>query len=85
MVVPEKRGIAKKIDKLIESSLGINTLYLLLTESAIEYFIKLGFIIKDRAETPISIMETKQFKALCPSSAKVMFREISYKNLPKKP
>jgi len=89
VVVPEKRrkGIAKKIYKLIEEkaySLGINTLYLL-TESATEYFFLLGFIIKDRAETPISIMETKQFKELCPSSAKVMYREISDKNRQKKP
>jgi amino-acid N-acetyltransferase len=80
VVAPEHRGngIGKKIYKLLEikaNDLGINTLYLL-TESAAEYFLKLGFVIKDRADVPLSVMETKQFKELCPPSAKVMFREI---------
>jgi len=76
VIAPEYRGngIAKEIYQQIENgaySLGINTLYLL-TESATEYFKKLGFVIKKRSETPKSIMQTKQFKELCPSSAAVM-------------
>ncbi|NOY73762.1 MAG: GNAT family N-acetyltransferase [Gammaproteobacteria bacterium] len=81
VVIPRYRGkgIAKNIYRLIEdkaSHLGINVLYLL-TESATEYFKKLGFTVQRRTETPIAVMETKQFKALCPSSATVMFCKIS--------
>lgn len=76
VITPEYRenGIAKKIYQQIEnetSRLGINTLYLL-TESAIGYFKKLGFMIKKRSETPRAIMQTKQFKELCPSSVAIM-------------
>ncbi len=69
-------GIAKKIFQQIETkadNLGIDTLYLL-TESATEYFKQLGFVMIKRAETPISIMQTKQFAELCPSSAAIMCR-----------
>ena len=83
-VAPEHRGkgVAKQIYKSIEDKaygLGINTLYLL-TESAAEYFKKLGFIIQKRSKVPESVMKTKQFKELCPSSAVVMCREISGSN-----
>lgn len=73
------RGIGRKIYRLIEDKahgLGIHTLYLL-TESATEYFEKFGFVVQERFDVPVAIMETKQFKELCPSSAIVMFREIS--------
>ena len=78
VITPEYRGngIAKNIYQQIEDraySLGVSTLYLL-TESATEYFTKLGFVIKKRSETPKSIVHTKQFRELCPSSATVMCR-----------
>ncbi len=84
VVIPSYRGkgIAKNIYRLIEDKahhLGINVLYLL-TESATEYFQKLGFAVQQRAEIPIAVMETKQFKELCPSSATVMFCKISSKD-----
>ena len=80
VVAPEHRGIGvgKKIFKLLEikaNDLGLNTLYLL-TDSAEEYFRKLGFLTKDRTDVPLSVMETKQFKELCPPSATVMFRDL---------
>ena len=80
-VIPELRGkgIAKSLYTLLEyraHGLGIKTLYLL-TESATEYFKNLGFIVQEHSEVPVSVMETRQFKELCPSSATVMFREIS--------
>tara|TARA_B100000315_G_scaffold157259_1_gene145865 strand:- start:376 stop:843 length:468 start_codon:yes stop_codon:yes gene_type:complete len=83
VVVPEYRGrgIARGIYKLIEDrarDLGIDSLYLL-TDTAEEYFLKLGFSVKDRNEIPASVTKTKQFRGLCPSSANVMFREISGK------
>lgn len=72
------KGIAKKIYKLLKVrayGLGINRLYLL-TESSIEYFANLGFRIMDRADAPELIMETEQFKELCPSSATLMYCDI---------
>ncbi len=72
------KGIAKKIYELLKvraHGLGINRLYLL-TESSIEYFANLGFRIMDRADAPELIMETKQFKELCPLSATLMYCDI---------
>ncbi len=69
-------GIAQKIYQRIEDKayhLAITALYLL-TESATEYFKSLGFSIKQRSEIPTSIMQTKQFMELCPSSATIMCR-----------
>jgi len=81
VVVPGHRGkgVANEIYMLIEDkahNLGIKTLYLL-TESATEYFKKLGFEIVERIEVPESVKKTKQFRDLCPVSAAVMFRDIS--------
>ncbi len=76
------KGIAKRIYKLIEDKaavMGITSLYLL-TESAIGYFEKLGFVARERSKIPESVMDTKQFKELCPSSATVMFCKISDKS-----
>ena len=83
VVVPEYRGrgIAREIYRLIESrarEIGIKALYLL-TDTAAEYFLKLGFSVKNRNDIPTSVTQTKQFSELCPSSAKIMFREISGK------
>ncbi len=75
------RGISKNIYKLIEKKahgFGVNTLYLL-TESATDYFNKLGFVIQEREKVPKLIKDTKQYKELCPSSAVVMSRKLSGK------
>jgi len=79
-VTPENRnkGVARRIYRCIEErahALGISTLYLL-TESAADYFDKLGFVILERAQTPPSVMASRQFEELCPSTATVMFRQI---------
>lgn len=79
-VLPNSRnsGVGKMIYELIEKKaidLGVRVLYLL-TESADKYFSNLGFSVKNRNEAPLSIMKTKQFKDLCPSTAKVMYREL---------
>jgi len=69
------RGIGKIIYKAIEEkavSIGVNTLFLL-TESAETYFSRFGFTVKARNEVPTPIVQTRQFKYLCPSSAKVMY------------
>ena len=81
VVVPGHRGkrVANEIYMLIEDkahNLGIKALYLL-TESAAEYFKKLGFEVIERIEVPESVMKTRQFRDLCPASAVVMYRDIS--------
>ncbi len=48
----------------------------LLTETASEYFKKLGFIEITREEVPGEIKNTKQFSNLCPASATVMKKTI---------
>jgi len=72
------RGIAKEIFTLLENRAhdrGIITLYLL-TETAAGYFLKLGFSVNEREKIPQAIIKTKQFSELCPSTAKVMCRDI---------
>jgi amino-acid N-acetyltransferase len=74
----QNKGVGESIYKSIELQAyrsGINTLYLL-TESAVKYFIKYGFMVKERSGAPESIMNTKQYKTLCPSTAKLMFKRI---------
>ena len=85
VVVPGHRGkgLANEIYMMIEDkarNLGIKALYLL-TESATEYFMKLGFEVVKRIEVPESVKETRQFRDLCPVSAVVMFRDISERSV----
>ncbi len=80
-VAPEyrKNGIASNIYQLLEEyarSSKVEELYLI-TESAKEYFQKLGFTEQDRKTTPCLIKQTSQFSELCPSSATVMFKALS--------
>ena len=80
-VAPEyrKNGIASNIYQLLEeyaSSSEVEELYLI-TESAKEYFQKLGFTEQERKTTPCLIQQTSQFSELCPSSATVMFKALS--------
>lgn len=44
----------------------------LLTTSAADFFVKLGFRIADRAEAPSAIAQSRQFSGLCPASATLM-------------
>ena len=68
------KGISKNMFNIIKEkaiSLGVTSIYLL-TETATEYFEKLGFRVIKRTEVPESIKNTKQYKELCPNSATVM-------------
>ena len=81
VVIPKHRGqgIGEEVLAMLESkaiSKGIDRLYLL-TETAVEYFQSQGFKIIDRDQVPKNIANTRQFKELCPSTAKVMYRSIS--------
>ncbi len=73
------KGFARQMVALLEKQAytkKIRRLYLL-TETATDYFMKLGFSVMARSETPDSIARTRQFRELCPLSAKVMYRNIA--------
>jgi amino-acid N-acetyltransferase len=81
------KGIGKSIYKSIEHnarSLGVTTLYLL-TETAEEFFKKLGFSVKDRTGIPESIIKSKQYSLLCPSTATLMCKQLSVLHEKKQP
>ena len=68
------RGIAKALyTRILEygHSQGIETLYLL-TNSATDFFSRLGFAIEERDHVPESIRMTREFQDLCPSTAVCM-------------
>ena len=80
-VAPEHRnnGIAKHLYTLLEvyaRDAGVRTLYLI-TDSAEEYFQKLGFSVQARDTVPELIKQTSQFSRLCPSSATIMCKALS--------
>ena len=84
VVSQEYRGqsIGANIYRLLEEKIkhiGIKEAYLL-TETATDYFKKLGFTLKERASLPEAITITKQFRELCPSTAIIMFNELSINN-----
>jgi len=75
-------GVGERIYSLLVSNInstGINKVYLL-TETAIDYFKKIGFIILSRENVPAAITNTKQFRELCPSTAVVMYNELRESN-----
>ena len=72
------RGIGKTLVKHIEEEAlkkGIRTLYLL-TNSAKEYFTRLGFVQVARNDTPEAIQHTREFSSLCPSMAVIMRKSL---------
>ena len=73
-------GIAEKIYKIIEEEAkkeGILRLYLL-TETSTQYFEKFGFEIIKRDIAPLSIVQSAQFRNLCPKSAILMQKSLNY-------
>jgi len=71
-------GIASEIVQELEElalNKGIRGLYLL-TESAELYFQSKGYSQIERTDVPLSIRESRQFSALCPDSATVMFKRV---------
>ena len=84
-VAQEYRGksVGVNIYNLLErkiQDIGIKEVYLL-TETATDYFRKLGFTIKERTSIPKVVTQTKQFKELCPSTAVVMFNKLAINNI----
>lgn len=84
-VAQEYRGesIGVNIYHLLEKKIkdiGIKEAYLL-TETAADYFKKIGFTIKERTMMPEAVTTTRQFKELCPSTAIIMFNELAVNNV----
>lgn len=77
MAVAEKyreNAIGKALFELFKKriyKLKIKEVYLL-TENASDYFKKIGFVEQSRQALPETILQTKQFKSICPTSAIVM-------------
>ena len=72
-------GVGQKLveqAKWIAGEIGIRELFLL-TESAPDFFEKLGFERTERKSAPPSIQETVEFKTFCPDSAVCMKYSIN--------
>ena len=79
-VKPEyrRKGVATKLVDAIEShakSQDIKDLYLL-TLTAAEFFSGLGYRKTDRAQAPVSLQGTTEFKSVCPATAVCMKKEL---------
>jgi amino-acid N-acetyltransferase len=67
----------KIVDDLIQKAkeMNISDIYLL-TESAQDYFVKLGFTAVDRNEVPEKVRASSEFTHICPTSAVCMFYKL---------
>lgn len=79
-VAPEARnlGCAKRLVSKAEESArtrGIKGIYLL-TNTAEQFFAKLGYSEVQRQSVPSAIKNTAEFSSLCPDSATVMVKQI---------
>lgn len=55
---------------------GLESLFLL-TESAPDFFLKLGFSDAHRTRAPAGIRASEEFRSICPESARLMMRSLS--------
>jgi len=79
-VAPESRGkgIAARLCAQVERrapALGAQRVFLL-TETAERFFARRGYRRLERARAPAGIAASREFAALCPDSAVLMFREL---------
>jgi amino-acid N-acetyltransferase len=79
-VAPEHRGsrVASRLCAAVETraaSLGVRRLFLL-TETAEAFFARRGYAPLDRGLAPPGIAASREFSAVCPASAILMFREL---------
>jgi amino-acid N-acetyltransferase len=80
-VAPEarNRGYAKQLVAKAEETAknrGIKSIYLL-TDTAEQFFTKLGYNKAERLSVPIAVQSTAEFSSLCPESAAVMVKQIA--------
>ncbi len=73
-----KAGLGKSLTKKLESyarEKGVKALYLL-TDSAVDFFLGLGYRVMSRDAAPKDIADTEEFKSICPSSSVCLYKEI---------
>jgi N-acetylglutamate synthase-like GNAT family acetyltransferase len=80
LILPPLRGRGLGAAAVVEvereaARLGCRAVWLL-TESATDFFARLGYAKCDRAVVPPKIRETQQFAALCPASADVLVKRL---------
>ena len=78
VVNPELRGLGVGrliVEALVNDSIreGLESMYLL-TETAPDFFARLGFVDADRSEAPAEIRASDEFRSICPESARLMAR-----------
>jgi len=74
-----KEGIGKLLSEYVENYCkqeGVKEVYLL-TETAKEYFEKLGYKTQKREDAPLTIKGTTQLSGLCPSSSNFMIKLLN--------
>ncbi len=73
-----KAGLGKSLTKKLESyarEKGVEALYLL-TDSAVDFCLGLGYRVISRDAAPKDISDTEEFKSICPSSSICLYKEI---------
>lgn len=71
-------GLGRALVESVEAAArqrGLNEL-VLLTETARDFFAKLGYAEIARADVPAAVQECAEFKALCPQSARCMVKQL---------
>jgi len=80
VVLPARRGSGlgrDLIDALLREAQGTGAKRVwLLTTSAADFFDRLGFERKDRADAPAVVTQSRQFTGLCPASATVLVKSV---------
>jgi amino-acid N-acetyltransferase len=72
------RGLGRLLTNELESfarKRGVKALYLLTTTAA-DFFLKLGYQVTQRATVPESIERTEEFKSICPASAACLYKYL---------
>ena len=73
------RGLGVELVAFAErhaASCGISDLFLL-TTTASDFFVHLGFVPADRASAPAAIQATSQFSGLCPASSAFLRKSVA--------
>ena len=74
-----KRGLGKLLVNELESfakEKGVNVLYLLTTTAA-DFFLGLGYCVTLRETVPKNIADTEEFKSICPSSSVCLYKKLT--------
>ncbi len=72
-------GLGKLLTNALESfaqKKGVKALYLLTTTAA-DFFLGLGYLVKLRETVPKNIADTEEFKCICPSSSVCLYKEFT--------